>query len=81
MRNFIKLSHDNASYNHYIIDVDLIDYISDKNDLELGAYVYLKGKEKPLCVGETADAIYRKITSLPKETPSIDLQLSWCRRK
>lgn len=57
MRNFIMLAHQGASYNHYLIDPDDIDYVSDLDGDNVGAIVFLKGKELPLTVAETASQI------------------------
>ena len=82
MRNFIKLSRIGESFNHMLIDVDLIDYIIDAPGLELGAFVYLKGKPEPLEVNENVDSIYTIILHQQKEQEkSTHSPLSWSLRK
>lgn len=83
MKKFIELSFPRESWNKYVIDVDLLEYVADNPGVELGSLVYLKGKPEPLKVNDSASSVSRALSKLTQEqqTPPVVVQCSLFGRK
>ena len=65
-----------------LIDIDLIDYIIEDTENDLGSFLYLKGKSDPLHINESVSSVMYELKKILKEqSQPIHVQLSWFRNR